>query len=67
MLYISSLVWKDFIYSFVYNKTSNTPPKFRPDEDYRLLTDLMGMEDYAGDMDFKIAGIKFKYLQKIKF
>ena len=64
MLYISSLVWKDFIYSFVYNKTSNTPPKFRPDEDYRLLTDLMGMEDYAGDMDFKIAGIKFKYLQK---
>ncbi|PAV65442.1 hypothetical protein WR25_12532 [Diploscapter pachys] len=28
----------------------------KPDEDYRLLTDLMGMEDYAGDMDFKIAG-----------
>ncbi|CAD6196784.1 unnamed protein product [Caenorhabditis auriculariae] len=27
-----------------------------PDENYRVLTDIMGYEDYAGDMDFKIAG-----------
>lgn len=27
-------------------------------EDYRILTDIMGFEDYAGDMDFKIAGTK---------
>ncbi|KAJ3646013.1 hypothetical protein Zmor_023625 [Zophobas morio] len=27
-------------------------------EDYRLLTDLLGIEDYMGDMDFKIAGTK---------
>ncbi|EFA06447.1 polyribonucleotide nucleotidyltransferase 1, mitochondrial isoform X1 [Tribolium castaneum] len=26
--------------------------------DYRLLTDLLGIEDYMGDMDFKIAGTK---------
>ncbi|XP_034238551.1 polyribonucleotide nucleotidyltransferase 1, mitochondrial isoform X2 [Thrips palmi] len=26
--------------------------------DYRLLTDILGMEDYFGDMDFKIAGTK---------
>uniref|UniRef100_A0A8C7AAY2 polyribonucleotide nucleotidyltransferase n=1 Tax=Neovison vison TaxID=452646 RepID=A0A8C7AAY2_NEOVI len=25
-------------------------------EDYRLLTDILGIEDYNGDMDFKIAG-----------
>ncbi|XP_071064949.1 polyribonucleotide nucleotidyltransferase 1, mitochondrial isoform X2 [Dasypus novemcinctus] len=25
-------------------------------EDYRLLTDILGIEDYYGDMDFKIAG-----------
>nr|XP_031531446.1 polyribonucleotide nucleotidyltransferase 1, mitochondrial [Vicugna pacos] len=25
-------------------------------EDYRLLTDILGIEDYHGDMDFKIAG-----------
>lgn len=23
---------------------------------YKLLTDILGIEDYAGDMDFKIAG-----------
>ncbi|XP_015121902.1 polyribonucleotide nucleotidyltransferase 1, mitochondrial [Diachasma alloeum] len=27
-------------------------------EDYRILTDLLGIEDYLGDMDFKIAGTK---------
>ncbi|XP_018571770.1 polyribonucleotide nucleotidyltransferase 1, mitochondrial [Anoplophora glabripennis] len=27
-------------------------------QDYRLLTDLLGIEDYMGDMDFKIAGTK---------
>ncbi|KAL1512657.1 hypothetical protein ABEB36_002215 [Hypothenemus hampei] len=25
-------------------------------EDYKLLTDLLGIEDYMGDMDFKVAG-----------
>jgi len=32
-----------------------TPPDFVPSEP-TVLTDLMGMEDFAGDMDFKIAG-----------
>ncbi|XP_046849479.1 polyribonucleotide nucleotidyltransferase 1, mitochondrial-like [Xenia sp. Carnegie-2017] len=27
-------------------------------EDYKLLTDISGIEDYLGDMDFKIAGTK---------
>lgn len=27
-------------------------------QDYRILTDLLGIEDYLGDMDFKIAGTK---------
>ncbi|XP_060533943.1 polyribonucleotide nucleotidyltransferase 1, mitochondrial isoform X2 [Cylas formicarius] len=27
-------------------------------EDYRLLTDILGIEDYMGDMDFKVAGTK---------
>ncbi|XP_063831070.1 polyribonucleotide nucleotidyltransferase 1, mitochondrial [Ostrinia nubilalis] len=26
--------------------------------DYRILTDLLGIEDYMGDMDFKVAGSK---------
>ncbi|XP_068893195.1 polyribonucleotide nucleotidyltransferase 1, mitochondrial [Tenebrio molitor] len=26
--------------------------------DYRLLTDILGIEDYMGDMDFKLAGTK---------
>ncbi|KAF7992088.1 hypothetical protein HCN44_001413 [Aphidius gifuensis] len=34
-----------------YNNSS--PDKI---EDYRILTDLLGIEDYLGDMDFKIAG-----------
>lgn len=25
-------------------------------DDYRILTDINGLEDFAGDMDFKIAG-----------
>ncbi|CAD5123371.1 DgyrCDS11728 [Dimorphilus gyrociliatus] len=28
------------------------------DDDYRVLTDLLGIEDYMGDMDFKLAGTK---------
>jgi len=28
------------------------------DNDYRLLSDIMGMEDHFGDMDYKIAGTK---------
>ncbi|XP_050354463.1 polyribonucleotide nucleotidyltransferase 1, mitochondrial isoform X3 [Nymphalis io] len=28
------------------------------DNDYRILTDLLGIEDYMGDMDFKVAGTK---------
>ncbi|KAJ8874348.1 hypothetical protein PR048_025194 [Dryococelus australis] len=27
-------------------------------EDYHLLTDILGIEDYMGDMDFKLAGTK---------
>ncbi|KAJ8674271.1 hypothetical protein QAD02_005533 [Eretmocerus hayati] len=27
-------------------------------EDYRVLTDILGLEDFMGDMDFKIAGTK---------
>uniref|UniRef100_A0A8C5WCJ3 polyribonucleotide nucleotidyltransferase n=1 Tax=Leptobrachium leishanense TaxID=445787 RepID=A0A8C5WCJ3_9ANUR len=35
--------------------------KYKPEnegeiEDYRLLTDILGIEDYNGDMDFKMAG-----------
>ncbi|XP_026165932.1 polyribonucleotide nucleotidyltransferase 1, mitochondrial [Mastacembelus armatus] len=32
------------------------PEKPAEIEDYRLLTDLLGIEDYLGDMDFKLAG-----------
>nr|XP_036876336.1 polyribonucleotide nucleotidyltransferase 1, mitochondrial isoform X1 [Manis javanica] len=35
--------------------TKNNPDKGEI-EDYRLLTDILGIEDYSGDMDFKIAG-----------
>ncbi len=28
------------------------------EDDYRLLTDIMGMEDHFGDMDYKIAGTR---------
>ncbi len=28
------------------------------DEDYTILTDIQGMEDHLGDMDFKVAGTK---------
>ncbi|CAJ0927590.1 unnamed protein product, partial [Mesorhabditis belari] len=28
----------------------------KPDEKYQILTDILGIEDYLGDMDFKIAG-----------
>ena len=26
--------------------------------EYKLITDILGIEDYLGDMDFKIAGTK---------
>lgn len=29
-----------------------------PYENYKILTDLQGIEDFAGDMDFKVAGTK---------
>ncbi|XP_028324212.1 polyribonucleotide nucleotidyltransferase 1, mitochondrial [Gouania willdenowi] len=32
------------------------PEKPTEIEDYRLLTDILGIEDYLGDMDFKLAG-----------
>nr|XP_033793940.1 polyribonucleotide nucleotidyltransferase 1, mitochondrial isoform X2 [Geotrypetes seraphini] len=32
------------------------PEKEGEIEDYRLLTDILGIEDYNGDMDFKMAG-----------
>ncbi|XP_024119484.2 polyribonucleotide nucleotidyltransferase 1, mitochondrial [Oryzias melastigma] len=32
------------------------PQKSAEIEDYRLLTDILGIEDYLGDMDFKMAG-----------
>lgn len=30
----------------------------RSDDDYVILTDIIGLEDFAGEMDFKIAGTK---------
>ena len=39
------------IFSFL----SNSPKNKFPNK-YLLLTDLAGFEDFAGDMDFKIAG-----------
>ena len=29
---------------------------FKSDDDYTLLTDIAGIEDFAGHMDFKVAG-----------
>jgi polyribonucleotide nucleotidyltransferase len=43
---------------------------------YRILTDISGLEDYMGDMDFKVAGtlegitslqVSLKYFQVVKF
>uniref|UniRef100_A0A8C7EHK6 Polyribonucleotide nucleotidyltransferase 1, mitochondrial n=1 Tax=Nothoprocta perdicaria TaxID=30464 RepID=A0A8C7EHK6_NOTPE len=36
--------------------TKCNPEKNGDIEDYRLLTDILGIEDYYGDMDFKMAG-----------
>uniref|UniRef100_A0A8C5BV67 Polynucleotide phosphorylase 1 n=1 Tax=Gadus morhua TaxID=8049 RepID=A0A8C5BV67_GADMO len=33
-----------------------SPEKPNEIQDYRLLTDILGIEDYLGDMDFKMAG-----------
>uniref|UniRef100_A0A8P4FZA2 polyribonucleotide nucleotidyltransferase n=1 Tax=Dicentrarchus labrax TaxID=13489 RepID=A0A8P4FZA2_DICLA len=33
-----------------------SPEKPAEIQDYRLLTDILGIEDYLGDMDFKLAG-----------
>lgn len=30
----------------------------KSDEDYVILTDIVGLEDFSGEMDFKIAGTK---------
>ncbi|KAL3872887.1 hypothetical protein ACJMK2_036068 [Sinanodonta woodiana] len=37
---------------------TKTNPENGEIEDYRLLTDILGIEDYMGDMDFKMAGTK---------
>lgn len=31
---------------------------YKSDSEYVILTDIMGIEDFAGDMDFKVAGTK---------
>ncbi|XP_069090465.1 polyribonucleotide nucleotidyltransferase 1, mitochondrial [Pleurodeles waltl] len=36
--------------------TKFNPEKYGEIVDYRLLTDILGIEDYNGDMDFKMAG-----------
>lgn len=36
--------------------TKYSPEKPGEMEDYRILTDILGIEDYLGDMDFKMAG-----------
>ncbi|OCT77740.1 polyribonucleotide nucleotidyltransferase 1, mitochondrial [Xenopus laevis] len=36
--------------------TKYSPEKNGEIQDYRLLTDILGIEDYNGDMDFKMAG-----------
>ncbi|XP_025057355.1 polyribonucleotide nucleotidyltransferase 1, mitochondrial isoform X2 [Alligator sinensis] len=36
--------------------TKTNPMNNKEIEDYRLLTDILGIEDYYGDMDFKMAG-----------
>uniref|UniRef100_A0AAY5EPP8 polyribonucleotide nucleotidyltransferase n=1 Tax=Electrophorus electricus TaxID=8005 RepID=A0AAY5EPP8_ELEEL len=36
--------------------TKPNPEKASDIQDYRLLTDILGIEDYNGDMDFKMAG-----------
>ncbi len=30
-------------------------------DQHKVLTDIMGMEDYLGDMDFKLAATRFDY------
>ena len=39
----------------IYTPNNNSESE---DEDYKILTDISGIEDYFGDMDFKIAGTK---------
>ncbi|XP_051936128.1 polyribonucleotide nucleotidyltransferase 1, mitochondrial isoform X1 [Hippocampus zosterae] len=36
--------------------SKSNPDKPSEIQDYRLLTDILGIEDYLGDMDFKLAG-----------
>ncbi|KAM8851667.1 polyribonucleotide nucleotidyltransferase 1, mitochondrial isoform 1-T1 [Synchiropus picturatus] len=36
--------------------SKSNPEKPSEIQDYRLLTDILGIEDYLGDMDFKLAG-----------
>ena len=35
---------------------------FSRGEEQRVLTDIMGMEDFLGDMDFKLAATRYRYL-----
>ncbi|XP_022152158.1 polyribonucleotide nucleotidyltransferase 2, mitochondrial [Momordica charantia] len=37
---------------------SETDPSTGAIKDYRILTDILGLEDHLGDMDFKIAGTR---------
>ncbi|KAL0554851.1 hypothetical protein IC582_008779 [Cucumis melo] len=37
---------------------SETDPSTGEIKDYRILTDILGLEDHLGDMDFKIAGTR---------
>lgn len=38
--------------------TSGTPSTSSGQAKYKILTDIIGLEDFSGDMDFKIAGTK---------
>ena len=38
--------------------TSDSQEGMKPGDSYVLLTDIFGLEDHAGDMDFKIAGTR---------
>jgi polyribonucleotide nucleotidyltransferase len=35
-------------------------------DQHKVLTDIMGMEDYLGDMDFKLAATRFVYIVHAK-
>ena len=39
----------------------------KEEDNYTVLTDIQGLEDHLGDMDFKVAGTKKKVLQQYKW